>query len=358
MQSDYYQYFDLITAGGAQPESSILLIYTGGTIGMDTDENGVLVPLDFERIMDKLPELRRFRYRLRLIAPFVPLDSSDMGTAEWLLLAEVIRAHYAEFDAFVILHGTDTMAFTASALSFLLENLKKPVILTGSQIPIGASRTDARENFISALEVAASRTNGQATVPEVCICFSNVLLRGNRSSKVATSNFTAFASENYPSLAQIGIQLDFNKSHIIKPNSLPFLVHTRMDNRVTILKMFPSMMPDLVKARLSNPALRGVVLESYGSGNFPTSPWLVAAMQEATERGVLLLNISQCSGGAISQGRYATSSQLNRIGVVSGRDLTTEAAITKMMFVLGQSENSHQNRQLLEQVLCGEMSEN
>ncbi|TAF31799.1 MAG: asparaginase [Cytophagales bacterium] len=356
MKNSYYEYFDLLTAGGASPESSILIIYTGGTIGMDTNADGALVPLDFERILEKLPELRRFRYRLRLIAPFLPLDSSNVGIAEWLILSEVIASHYHEFDAFVVLHGTDTMAYTASALSFLLDGLQKPVIFTGSQIPIGFTRTDARENFISALEIAASQTNGQATVPEVCICFSSVLLRANRSSKVATSNFTAFASENYPPLARIGIQLDFNYSHILKRHQTIFKAHKNLDNRVTIMKFYPSMMPDLVKARLQNQTLRGVVLESYGSGNLPTSPWLQDAISEAAARGVVFLNISQCMGGAVAQGKYEASTMLNELGVVSGHDMTTEAAITKLMFVLGQTTDSKEAKQLLRTSLCGELS--
>jgi L-asparaginase len=284
------------------------------------------------------------------------IDSSDVSPHHWLELARIIHDFYEDYDGFVILHGTDTMAYTASALSFLLRNLGKPVIMTGAQLPIGASRTDARENLITALEIASAKADGMALVPEVCIYFDHLLLRGNRAKKVQNFNFTAFESANYPPLAVAGIHVDYNIPLIRPYNGAYFKIHQNLDNRVAILKLFPGLGKAFVEPVLSNTNLRGLVLETFGSGNAPTAPWLLTLIKEVVESGVYVLNVTQCDGGSVTQGKYITSKHLADIGVLGGADLTTEAAVTKMMSILGNFTEPSQIKELLVTSIAGEMS--
>lgn len=340
-----------------RPRASVLVIYTGGTLGM-VFEKGQLVPFDFEQILDKLPEIKRLDFEITFTSLEEILDSSNMRPDVWTEIAYLIRRHYDFYDSFVILHGTDTMAYTASALSFMLQNLSKPVILTGAQLPIGVARTDARENIITALEIAASQSDGQPLVPEVCIYFQNVLLRGNRAKKKETSQFNAFRSYNYPPLAEVGVSIEFNFPYINTPNlASEFWVQTQLDDNVAILKLFPGITQNVVRSVLEIKGLRGVVLETFGAGNAPTLPWFLHELKEATERGIVILNVSQCDGGRVMQGRYQTSTWFDKIGVVSGRDITTEAAITKMMWVLQQETAIERIKQQLSTPLAGEMSD-
>ena len=354
---------------------SVLVIYTGGTFGMVYDpQTDQLVPFDFERVPDRLPELLRLDFDITLITLPDVIDSSNMKPAVWVELAQLIETNYGQYDSFVILHGTDTMAYTASALSFMLEGLRKPVILTGAQLPIGAPRTDARENFITALEIAAAvdlaavrrsavDSAAQPLVPEVCIYFNSRLLRGNRASKQESVQFNAFASENYPPLATAGVSIDYNRLYI-KPylSGQTLQIRTALDPNVTILKLFPGITQPVVESILGIPALRGVVLETFGAGNAPTDGWFLNALKAAIDQGVLIINVSQCEGGRVTQGRYQTSKQLEQIGVVSGADITTEAAITKLMVLLGREHDRGavamaRLRTLLGVPIAGEMSE-
>lgn len=335
-----------------------MLIYTGGTLGMVFDEHSqTLIPFDFEQILSQIPEINKFNFNLTVISFHQLIDSANVQPAHWITMASLIEQHYDRFHGFVIIHGTDTMAYSASALSFLLEDLNKPVIFTGAQLPIGAIRTDARENLITALEIAAARRDGRPVVPEVCIFFSNKLLRGNRAKKIESSQFRAFESKNYPSLATCGIRIDYN-FNVIKPYQ-PYgklKVYKKMDNRVTVLKLFPGISPDTIQAILNIPQLKGVVMETYGSGNAETSPWFIHALKQAIDRGVIIYNVSQCNGGTVMQGRYETSKHLQDIGVLSGGDLTTEAAVTKLMFLLANQEFPTDARRYLVRSIRGEMS--
>ncbi|QCR22416.1 asparaginase [Pontibacter sp. SGAir0037] len=345
------------TAAPDNPEASILLIYTGGTIGMAYDENREhLVPFNFSLIVEKVPELGNFRYLLSVINMDPPIDSSNVSLKEWYMLVQLIKENYAAYDGFVILHGTDTMAYSASALSYMLENLQKPVIFTGAQVPIGRTRTDARENLISALQIAAKKINGKSAVPEVCIYFHNLLIRGNRGKKVESRYFNAFKSENYPVLAKAGIKIDYTW-HAIRPHAeAHFKVHEHLDDRVAILKLFPGITAATIKSILHIPDLRGVVMETFGAGNAPTWPWLLNLLQDAIDRGIYILNVSQCDEGRVDQGRYETSKYLLNMGVIGGADITTEAAITKMMFVLGLKLDKQKTKELLGSNLRGEIS--
>ncbi len=353
-----------------QSRSSVLVIYTGGTFGMVYDrtagpqKTGQLIPFDFERVLDRLPELHRLTFAITLLTLPDIIDSSNMKPAVWVELAQIIQTNYEQYDSFVILHGTDTMAYTASALSFMLVGLNKPVILTGAQLPIGVARSDARENFITALEIAAAvdaaadKEVGQPMVPEVCVYFNALLLRGNRSTKQESVQFNAFASENYPHLATAGVSIDYNRPFIrpYQPNQTLHL-RTALDPNVTILKLFPGITQPVVESIVNIPNLRGVVLETFGAGNAPTDRWFLNALKDATDRGVVLFNVSQCEGGRVTQGQYQTSKYLQQIGVVSGADITTEAAVTKLMVLLGQETDPSEVRTLLAKPISGEMTE-
>jgi len=323
----------------AQKATSILIIYTGGTIGMITDpETGMLAPFDFDHIMKQVPELNRFGFNLTTITFENVVDSSNITPDIWVHLAELIEKNYHNFDGFVILHGTDTMAYSASALSFLLENLEKPVIFTGAQLPIGTIRTDGKENFISAIEIAAAHKNNQPLVPEVCIFFENKLYRGNRTTKHNADYFDAFRSYNYPELAKAGINITYNYSVIRYPVVKRALkVYHKLDANVAILKIFPGITHKVLNAYKNIDGLKGLVLESFGSGNAPSEAWFTNKIDEIVKSGVVVLNVTQCSAGSVEMGVYETSIGLIKAGVISGGNITTEAAVTKLMFLLCQN---------------------
>lgn len=358
-----YQTIHVNPALPNKPRASVLVIYTGGTLGMvyernaDSGKTGQLIPFNFERVIDRVPEIHRLDFEITIITLHEVIDSSNMKPAIWVELAQIIEKNYHQYDSFVILHGTDTMAYTASALSYMLQNLSKPVILTGAQLPIGVARSDARENFITALEIAAAQQDGNPIVPEVCLYFNSVLLRGNRATKQESVHFNAFHSENYPHLAMAGVRIEYNFP-FIRPctSELPFSIRTTLHSNVTILKLFPGITQQVVDAILTIPGLKGVVLETFGAGNAPTDSWFLQALKDAADRGIVLFNVSQCEGGRVTQGQYQTSNRLQQIGVVSGTDITTEAAITKLMVVLGDTTHLETVRQRLAEPICGEMS--
>lgn len=317
-----------------------------------------LVPFDFEQIIERVPEVRRLDFEITFLPLAEPIDSSNMTPDLWVEIARIVADHYAQYDSFVILHGTDTMAYTASALSFLLEGLNKAVILTGAQLPIGIARSDARENFLTALEIAAAtEAAGRPVVSEVCIYFNSLLLRGNRAKKKESSDFNAFHSENYPILARAGVSIEYLTPYL-KPYELgvELTLHQKLDQNVTFLKIFPGISREVVRAIFNIPGLKGIVLETFGAGNAPTAPWFLEEIRAAIDRNLLLYNVSQCDGGRVTQGQYQTSKFLKEVGVISGSDITAEAAITKMMFILAQTDDYEQQRMWLSSPLRGEMS--
>jgi L-asparaginase len=340
-------------------QGSVLVIYTGGTLGMVYEAKGKqLVPFNFDQVIEKVPEISRLNFQITFLSLKEPIDSSNMHPEIWIELAGIIEDNYTAHDSFVILHGTDTMAYTASALSFMLENLNKPVILTGAQLPIGVARSDARENFITALELAAARgDNGKPVLSEVCIYFNSVLLRGNRCKKQESSDFNAFHSENYPYLAKAGVRIEYNHP-FIKAHQEDETLKTikNLDTNVAFLKMFPGISQKVVQSILNIDGMKGVVLETYGAGNATTEQWFLDAVKEAIDRGILIFNVSQCDGGRVAQGQYQTSKFLQQVGVISGSDITAEAAITKMMYVFAKEKEPAKCAALLAMPLCGEMS--
>ncbi|MBX2965976.1 MAG: asparaginase [Cyclobacteriaceae bacterium] len=343
------------TQSAETARARVLILYTGGTFGMTHDASGALIPFDFSSIVEHLPTIRNLGLAFTVFSFEKPIDSSNISPEHWKLLAEVIRDNYAAHDGFVILHGTDTMAYTASALSFMLEGLSKPVILTGAQLPIIDPRSDARENLITALEIAAAKKDDRAIVPEVCIYFDYELLRGNRSKKVESMQFDAFDSGNYPALAKAGVKIDYNHAAIRQAVNNELTLRTNLDSSIAILKLFPGISEQVVLSVFNNTSLKAVILETYGAGNAPTNSWLIEALQQVIARGVIVVNVSQCPGGMVVQGKYATSKELMQAGVLSGRDMTTEAALTKLMVLLANYDTA-QCRQLVEQNLAGELS--
>lgn len=318
-----------------------------------------LRPFDFSQILEEVPELSKFACRIDSYT-FDPLiDSSDVEPSLWVALAGLIEEKYEDYDGFVILHGTDTMAYSASALSFMIEGLTKPVIFTGSQLPIGTPRTDGKENLISSVEIAAAKdTEGHALVPEVCICFDNVLIRGNRATKINSDNFRAFRSENLPPLAEAGISIRYNTSLIFKPSDWekPPVFHKHPDTRVSILKIHPGITPAVVRNILCGEGTRAVIIETYGAGNAPSKEWFLSIVKEASESGKILLNITQCSAGSVNMDIYATGKSLKEAGVINGYDSTTESALGKLFFLLGESQDNEFVKSRLEENLRGEIS--
>ncbi len=336
--------------------SSILIIYTGGTFGMVKNESGTLVPFNFEKVVDRIPELKSLGIKLSVISFSTPIDSSDVNSDDWKNIAQIIFDHYDDHHGFVILHGTDTMAYTSSMLSFMLNGLNKPVILTGAQVPIGFVRSDARENLITALQIAAMEEDGRPKVSEVCIYFDNVLLRGNRAQKISSSQFDAFASENYPELAEAGIFIEFNDNALWPYNPDNVLeLQKEVDPNVAILKIFPGINESVVRGTVFANGLSGLVLESFGSGNVMSAEWFLTCLKEAVDNGLIILNVSQCIGGEVMHGRYETSKKLDEIGVLSGGDITTEAAVSKLMFLLGARMEKGELLRMLTTPLRGEM---
>ena len=338
---------------------SVLLIYTGGTIGMiENPETGALEAFNFDQLQENVPELKRFNYRISSYQFNPPIDSSDMEPSLWAKLVKIIEYNYENFDGFVILHGTDTMAYTASALSFMLENLSKPVILTGSQLPIGVLRTDGKENLITSIEIAAAKhADGTAIVPEVCIFFENHLLRGNRTTKINAENFNAFRSYNYPALATVGIHIKYEYDKIRKVDpTLPMHAHYVFDTNVIILTLFPGIQENIVSTVLNLPGLKAVVLKTYGSGNAPQKEWFIRLLADATRRGIVIGNISQCQTGMVEMARYETGLQLIDAGVISGYDSTVESVLTKLMFLLGHNLSPKEIRNELSHPLAGEFT--
>ncbi len=336
---------------------AILVIYTGGTIGMIKDEKtGTLVPFNFKNTFELIPILEKFECTLDFHSFDPILDSSNMNPEHWVKIAEVVEANYSDYDGFVILHGSDTMAYTASALSFMLDNLNKPVILTGSQLPIGDLRTDGRDNLIAAIEIAASRIDNTPVVPEVCIYFEDKLLRGNRTMKYSAQHFNAFVSGNYPPLAEVGIYIKFNHNYILKPNFKKLKVHKNISNEVGILKIFPGITESYVKAVMESSGIKGLILETFGSGNAPTEKWFLDSLKKAVDSGMVILNITQCITGSVEHGKYETSAHLEEIGIISGHDMTTEAGITKLMYLLGRYSDREKIAELLQRSLHGELT--
>lgn len=338
-------------------KSKVLIIYTGGTIGMINDpKTGHLISFDFKHIYHHVPELERLNIDLTTISFEHPVDSSEMNPKRWAEIAQIVYDNYALYDGFVILHGSDTMAYTASGLSFMLQGLKKPVILTGSQLPIGTIRTDGKENLITAIEIAASKDEkGESTVQEVAVYFEYSLYRGNRSSKVSANQFEAFSSPNYAELAVAGVNIKFNKEQLLRTKKSDFQLFTNFDNHVAILKIFPGFSATVYKSIFNFSLVKGIIIETFGAGNAPSDADFRELITNYIAEGGIVVNITQCSSGSVEQGKYETSSFFSKVGVVSGSDMTTEAALAKLMYLLGSETSNEIIKQKLMESIVGEL---
>jgi L-asparaginase len=338
-------------------KAKILLIYTGGTIGMKKDfETGALKAFNFSKLLQRIPELKLLDCEIETISFEKPIDSSNMNPEKWADIATIIEDNYSSYDGFVVLHGSDTMSYSASALSFMLENLSKPVIFTGSQLPIGDLRTDAKENLITAIQIASLRENGNPVIREVCLYFEYKLYRGNRTTKTNAEHFRAFISPNYPHLIESGVHLKMNKELFLPlKKELKLKVHKTFDTNVVIVKMFPGMSETVLAAIFNISNLKGIVLETYGAGNAPTEDWFIHLLTQAIQNGIQVVNVTQCSAGSVNMGQYETSSAMKKIGVISGKDITTEAAITKLMYLLGRTIVQNDFKTVFETPLRGEI---
>lgn len=340
-------------------QTSILLIYTGGTIGMiHNPETGALESFNFDHLLKHVPELKQFNINIDAITFDPTIDSSDMEPEMWGRIVRIIEENYETYDGFVVLHGTDTMSFTASALSFMLEDLMKPVILTGSQLPVGGLRTDGKENLITAIEIAAAKKpDGTPVVPEVCVFFHERLMRGNRTTKINSESFGAFGSNNYPLLAMAGTDIQFYTRNIKKyVPGLKLKTHYEYNSNVFIFSLFPGIQQEVIERVLQAKELKGVIFRTYGAGNAPQKKWLVDALSKATAEGKVIINITQCAGGSVHMERYETGLQLLEAGVISGHDSTVEAAITKLMYLLGKGLPVDEVRRRMGQNFAGEIS--
>lgn len=341
-------------------KSALLLIYTGGTIGMKQDMKDLtLKPFDFSQILDEVPEIRKFAFKIDTYSFEPPIDSSDVEPSLWQDLARLIKEKYEDYDGFIILHGTDTMSYSASALSFMLDGLTKPVIFTGSQLPIGVPRTDGKENLISAVEIASAKDEeGHPAVPEVCVCFDSLLMRGNRSTKVNSEVFRAFQSPNFPSLAEAGINIRYNNEYIRKPNDWyqSLTINTELDTRVSILKIHPGITPEVVRNILCGKDTRAIIMETYGSGNAPTRDWFLDIVKESSAMNKIIVNVTQCLAGTVNMNIYANGKALERAGVIDGYDSTTESALAKLFYLMGKSRDNEWVKAMMSRNLKGEIS--
>lgn len=341
-------------------KSAILLIYTGGTIGMKQDMKDLtLKPFDFSQILDEVPEIRKFAFKIDTYSFEPPIDSSDVEPSLWQDLARLIKEKYEDYDGFIILHGTDTMSYSASALSFMLDGLTKPVIFTGSQLPIGVPRTDGKENLISAVEIASAKDEeGHPAVPEVCVCFDSLLMRGNRSTKVNSEVFRAFQSPNFPPLAEAGINIRYNNEYIRKPNDWyqSLTINTDLDTRVSILKIHPGITPEVVRNILCGKDTRAIIMETYGSGNAPTRDWFLDIVKESSAMNKIIVNVTQCLAGTVNMNIYANGKALERAGVIDGYDSTTESALAKLFYLMGKSSDNEWVKAMMSRNLKGEIS--